>query len=174
MLRHLKLIGVLQKLPEWIPKLQTLAKLKLDSSFIYDDILETLKSMPNLLTLSLRKNACVAERLQFHFQDGWFKSLKELVITNLICLDCILIDEGALPSLETLELYLPTEDKLPTGIQHLKKLKCLRIPSYMHPKGVFFLTEYNNYVIFNTFLLIIFLDLHNTHFRDSNQWHVVY
>jgi hypothetical protein len=161
-------------LPEWIPKLQNLAKLKLDSSFIYDDILETLKSMPNLLTLSLRKNACVAERLQFHFQDGWFKSLKELVITNLICLDCILIDEGALPSLETLELYLPTEDKFPTGIQHLKKLKCLRIPSYMHPKGVFFLTEYNNYVIFNTFLLIIFLDLHNTHFRDSNQWHVVY
>jgi disease resistance protein RPM1 len=112
--------------------------------------------MPNLLTLSLRKNACVAERLQFHFQDGWFKSLKELVITNLICLDCILIDEGALPSLETLELYsIPKLDELPIGIQHLKKLKDLRIPSTAYYGGVFFLTEYNNYVIFNTNSLLL-------------------
>jgi disease resistance protein RPM1 len=154
MLRHLTLAGNLGMLPEWIPKLQNLVKLKLCYSFLKDDKMELLKNMPNLLTLSLRNDAYQTKML--HFQDGWFKNLKRLFLEDLHYLECILIDEGALPSLETLELYsIPKLDELPIGIQHLKKLKDLRIPSTAYYGGVFFLTEYNNYVIFNTNSLLL-------------------
>ncbi|KAK2387046.1 disease resistance protein RPM1 [Trifolium repens] len=131
MLRHLNLIGKLEKLPEWIPKLQNLVKLKLSYSRLNHDIMEPLKSMPNLLTLSLTDDAFQVERL--HFQDGWFKNLKQLILEDLDDLNCILIDEGALPSLETLKLCdIPKLEMLPTAIQHLKKLKDLQTPSYMN------------------------------------------
>ncbi|MCI02626.1 NB-ARC domain disease resistance protein [Trifolium medium] len=134
MLRHLTLDGKLEKLPEWIPKLQNLVKLKLDNSGLKHDTMKLLKSMSNLLTLSLRYNAFEAKRL--HFQDGWFKNLKELILIDLHQVNCILIDEGAFPSLETLELHkIPRLEMLPRGIQHLKKLKDLRTPSYMHLKN---------------------------------------
>jgi disease resistance protein RPM1 len=124
MLRHLNFIGRLEKLPEWIPKLQNLVKLKLNFSRLNHDIIELLKSMSNLLTLSLKNSAYVGERL--HFQDGWFKNLKELILEELYKVNCILIDEGALPSLEYLILWhIPKVKTLPTGIQHLKKLKHL-------------------------------------------------
>ncbi|GAU29582.1 hypothetical protein TSUD_153320 [Trifolium subterraneum] len=120
MLRHLKLIGRLEKLPEWIPKLKNLVKLKLKHSDLKHDAMELLKSMTNLLTLSLRKNAFGDKRI--HFQDGWFKNLKVLILALLFCVESIHIDEGALPSLETFEFY-HTQNVFPTGIQHLKKLK---------------------------------------------------
>ncbi|WJX37528.1 hypothetical protein P8452_25285 [Trifolium repens] len=125
MLRHLHLIGKLEKMPEWIPKLQNLVKLKLNNSHLKHDIMELLKSMPNFLTLSLRDNAFKGERL--HFQDGWFKNLKQLILEDLCDLNCILIDEGTLPSLETLKLCdNPNLERLPIGIQHLKNLKDLQ------------------------------------------------
>ncbi|GAU41226.1 hypothetical protein TSUD_129020 [Trifolium subterraneum] len=116
MLRHLTLEGKLEMLPEWIPKLQNLVKLKLKYSQLTDDKMELLKSMPNLLSLSLRENAYEAERL--HFQDGWFKNLKHLYLEDLENLNYIIIDEGALRSLEKLQL---------TFIRHLKTKSALEL-----------------------------------------------
>jgi disease resistance protein RPM1 len=131
MLRHLTLDGKLEMLPEWIPKLQNLVKLNLKYSQLTDDKMKLLKSMPNLLSLSLRENAYEAERL--HFQDGWFKNLKHLYLEDLENLNYIIIDEGALRSLEKLQLtFIRHLKTLPTGIQHLKKLEVLSIKQMSH------------------------------------------
>ncbi|RHN67296.1 putative P-loop containing nucleoside triphosphate hydrolase, leucine-rich repeat domain, L [Medicago truncatula] len=131
MLRHLTLDGKLEMLPLWIPKLQNLVKLKLKYSQLTDDKMKLLKSMPNLLTLSLSNNAYEAERL--HFQDGWFENLKQLYLEDLENLNYIIIDEGALRSLKKLSLtFLRHLKTLPTGIQHLKKLEVLSIKQMSH------------------------------------------
>ncbi|CAJ2639964.1 unnamed protein product [Trifolium pratense] len=131
MLRHLTLEGKLEMLPEWIPKLQNLVKLKLKYSELTDDKMELLKSMPNLLSLSLRENAYEAETL--HFQHGWFENLKHLYLEDLENLNYIIIDEGALCSLKKLQLtFIRHLKTLPTGIQHLKKLEVLNIKQMSH------------------------------------------
>jgi disease resistance protein RPM1 len=137
-LRYLVLHGELEKLPEWIPELQYLVKLKLIySKLTDDDIMESLKSMPNLLSISLREDAYVGETL--HFQNEWFMNLKELYLVGLKNLKSILIGQGALPSLKKLHIFsTPQLKALPTGIQHLKKLEDLD----MRDMGYDFMTNF--------------------------------
>ncbi|MCH91220.1 disease resistance protein [Trifolium medium] len=127
-LQYLVLDGQLEKLPEWIQKLQNLVKLKLVSSKLTEDSMKLLKSRPNLLSISLMENAYVGETL--HFQNEWFKNLKELYLDDLDNLKDILIDQGALPSLKKFNIHSVSVLQLktiPTGIRHLKKLEDLSI-----------------------------------------------
>ncbi|GAU23769.1 hypothetical protein TSUD_128740 [Trifolium subterraneum] len=127
-LRSLALAGLLVKLPEWIPKHQNLFQLRLYASKLTEDPMKLLKSMPNLLSITLGVDAYVGETL--HFQNEWFKNLKELYLLGLHDLKSILIDQGALPSLEKLSLLRGHRlRRFPIGIQHLKKLEDLSIAS---------------------------------------------
>ncbi|GAU29579.1 hypothetical protein TSUD_153290 [Trifolium subterraneum] len=124
-LQYLELRGWLEKLPEWIQKHQNLVQLDLDDSKLTEDPMELFKSMPNLLSISFN-DAYVGETL--HFQNGWFKNLKELQLIFMDNLKSILIDQGALPSLERMRISnAPQLQRLPTGFQHLKKLEHLTI-----------------------------------------------
>jgi disease resistance protein RPM1 len=133
MLRKVKLDWMLEKFPGWILKLQNLAKLevKLMYSKPTDVILKLLKSMPNLMSLKITSFCFDHEDglEKLHFQNGWFRNLKELCLTNFKNLSYILIDEGALCSLKKLQLLssMGQLKTLPTGIQHLKKLEVLNI-----------------------------------------------
>ncbi|PNX78596.1 disease resistance protein rpm1-like, partial [Trifolium pratense] len=118
-LRKLQLHGKLQKLPKSILELQNLVVLKLSKSKLTEDLMESLQSLQHsLLILSIGDDAYQGSHL--HFQNGWFQKLKELYVAlGLGHGDInIVIDKGALPSLQKLHL----EKNIPTGIQHLKKL----------------------------------------------------
>ncbi|GAU41227.1 hypothetical protein TSUD_129030 [Trifolium subterraneum] len=58
-LQYLVLEGQLEKLPKWIPKHQNLVHLYLVSSKLAEDPMKLLKSMPNLLSISLHIDAYV-------------------------------------------------------------------------------------------------------------------
>lgn len=126
MLRDIRLYGKLEKLPEWIPKLQNLVELKLECSQLTDDPMESLKHMQHLLSLYISHHGYEGESL--YFQNGGFHKLKELNIGNSSSLRSIIIDKGSLCSLRKLELWRNAQLKtVPTGIQHLEKLKILNI-----------------------------------------------
>ncbi|XP_014517261.2 disease resistance protein RPM1, partial [Vigna radiata var. radiata] len=126
-LRKLFLDIKLEKLPNWIPQLHDLERLILRHSDLTNDPLESLKDMPSLLVLSLSH---AYEGQTLHFKSGGFKKLRKLNLEHLWNLNSILIDETALQSLEHLNLKgLDELRTVPDGIQHLKKLKFLLVPS---------------------------------------------
>ncbi|GMN70943.1 hypothetical protein TIFTF001_055901, partial [Ficus carica] len=124
-LRNIFLKGRLKKLPEWFTHLQsTLVKLRLKYSMLEDDPLEVLQNMHILLELEIRRDAYVGE--QIHIKEGAFPKLKVLVLGNLSRLRSFIIEETALPVLEGLYLGpCPQMKDVPSGLQHLKKLKTL-------------------------------------------------
>ncbi|MCH80081.1 disease resistance protein [Trifolium medium] len=125
-LRKLKLMGILQKLPEWIPKLQNLVELFLGHSRLPEDSLKSLNCLQHLLSLTFQMHSY--EGLFWHFEDGWFQKLKELNAIYLQELRFVIIDKGALPSLKKLNFgILWNLENIPIGIQHLEKLEVLRI-----------------------------------------------
>ncbi|XP_045827052.1 disease resistance protein RPM1-like isoform X3 [Trifolium pratense] len=125
-LRKLKLHGILQKLPEWIPKLQNLVELFLGHSRLTEDSLKSLNCLQHLLSLTFQMHSY--EGLFLHFEDGWFQKLKTLNVIYCIKLRLVIIDKGALPSLKMLNLgILWNLENIPIGIQHLEKLEVLRI-----------------------------------------------
>ncbi|XP_059632319.1 disease resistance protein RPM1-like [Cornus florida] len=119
-LECLFLHGRLGKLPDWIPKLQNLVRLSLNYSGLSGDPIKTLQDLPNLLLLALRKGYD-GERL--YFGAHGFHKLKVLYLYELQELNSLLIEEGALPLLEELEIGpSPQLKEVPSAIQHLKKL----------------------------------------------------
>jgi disease resistance protein RPM1 len=61
-----------------------------------------------------------------HFQDGGFQKWKELILSHLNGVNHILIEKGALLSLEHLKLEkIPQLKVVPSGIKHLDKLKTI-------------------------------------------------
>ncbi|GAU29580.1 hypothetical protein TSUD_153300 [Trifolium subterraneum] len=128
MLQFLRLQGELEKLPKWISKLQNLVKLRVHNSMLTYDITKLLKSLPNLLSLSIVSCDYKNEFRRLHFQVGSFMNLKELHLEDLTNLNDILIEDGALCSLSMLVLCrIPKLKTIPTGIQHLKKFDHLKI-----------------------------------------------
>jgi disease resistance protein RPM1 len=120
-LRKLELHGKLQKLPNWILKLQNLVVLKLLKSGLTEDLMESLQSLQHsLLILYIGDDAY--QGLCLHFKKGWFQKLKELYVGHGNSSN-IVIDKGALLSLKKLHV----EKNIPAGIQHLKKLEVLYI-----------------------------------------------
>ncbi|GAU16455.1 hypothetical protein TSUD_118040 [Trifolium subterraneum] len=124
---HLRVLNLkcrLTKLPNWIPNLKYLVKLRLCLSKFEDDPLNSLKNLPNLSRLSLWDDAFYGERL--HFQKGWFHKLKELDLTRLNRLSFVSIDREALLSLEHLRFNSNPQLKvLPEDLKNLKNLQFL-------------------------------------------------
>ncbi|MCI33665.1 NBS-containing resistance-like protein, partial [Trifolium medium] len=56
-LQRLHLQARLEKLPDWIPKFESLVQIMLALSKLKDDPMQSLKNLPNLLKLSLWENA---------------------------------------------------------------------------------------------------------------------
>ncbi|KAK7333404.1 hypothetical protein VNO80_30173 [Phaseolus coccineus] len=127
-LKKLFLDMKLERLPNWIPQLRNLERLTLCYSDLTKDQWESLKDMRSLMVLSLT-HAYKDEKLDF--LPGRFPKLRKLILSNLSNLTSIVIhDDTSLPSLEYFELTcLEKLKSVPEGIQHLKKLKCLDVPS---------------------------------------------
>jgi len=125
-LRRLHLKARLEKMPNWISKLEFLVHIRLALSNLKDDPLRSLQNLPNLLKLTFWDNAYDGETL--HFQSGGFPRLKELNMARLNTVSAILIDEGALVSLEYLQITKITHlKKVPSGIKALDSLKVIDI-----------------------------------------------
>ncbi|CAL5347946.1 unnamed protein product [Camellia sinensis] len=101
-LQCLNLGGRLEKLPDWIPKLQNLVKLSLLHSGLTNDPLKALQVLPSLEHLHLWK-ACDGKQL--YFEVGSFQKLKQLDLLELEGLNSVIIEEeeGLLPVTHTVE-----------------------------------------------------------------------
>ncbi|PNY07417.1 NBS-containing resistance-like protein [Trifolium pratense] len=123
-LQRLHLKARLEMLPNWISKLEFVAEIRLGLSKLKDDPLQSLQSLPNLQKLGLWDNAYDGEILQFH--SGGFLKLRRLELRRLDRVNSVLIDKGALPSLEYLTMEKnPQLKEIPSGIRHLDNLKCI-------------------------------------------------
>ncbi|KAG5066147.1 hypothetical protein JHK86_009878 [Glycine max] len=110
-LRRLKLKARLEKMPNWISKLEYLIYIRLALSNLKDDPLRWLENFPNLLKLSLWDNAYDGEIL--HFQSRGFPKLKKLELSCLNRVNFFIMDKGALVCLEHFAI---------TKMSHLKKV----------------------------------------------------
>ncbi|XP_045825005.1 disease resistance protein RPM1-like [Trifolium pratense] len=123
-LQRLHLKAKLDILPDWIPKLEFLVEIKLALSKLKDDLLQSLKNLPNLQKFGLWDNAYDGEIL--HFQNGGFLKLRKLDLCHLNRVNSVLIDKGALPSLEYLKIdRIPQLKEVPSGIRFLYNLKVI-------------------------------------------------
>lgn len=124
-LQSLWLGGQLDRLPNWISKLHNLSKLILSYSNLMEDSVEVLQALPNLKYLVLFW-AYNGERM--HFEGGGFQKLQYLYLAGLDYLNEMLIDEGALPLLESLEIGpCPMLEEVPSGLENLR---CLEVLSF--------------------------------------------
>jgi len=125
-LQRLHLKARLQKLPDWIPELECLVKVRLSFSMLKDDPLQSLKDLPNLVSLCLWDNCYDGEI--FHFQNGGFLKLMTLNLRCLNKVNSVVIDNGTLLSLEHLTLEkIPQLKEVPFGIKLMHKLKDIHI-----------------------------------------------
>ena len=116
LLQSLVLRGRLENLPEWIPKLKSIVRIGLTWSRLIDDPLEILQALPNLMNLVIYQGY---EGGQLHIEEGGFQKLKFLGLTNLKILNRLIIDEGALPLLEKIEIGpCPLLEEVPFGKCH--------------------------------------------------------
>ncbi|KAM3743902.1 hypothetical protein ACB098_06G011100 [Castanea mollissima] len=124
LLQTLCLSGRLEKFPEWILKLKSIARISLNWSKLMEDPLKVLQALPNLNSLWLH-DGYGGE--QSHIGGGGFQKLKLLGLRKLGGLNRLIIDEGALPLLEHLVIgECPQLKEVPSGIHHLKSLKHLQ------------------------------------------------
>ena len=89
-----------------------------------DDPLKLLQAMPILMDLCLY-DGYMGEQL--HIERGGFQKLKKLRLRSLRGLNRLMIDEGALPLLDQLEIGPCIDSFLVTGIHHQKSLKYLEL-----------------------------------------------
>ncbi|XP_010244175.1 PREDICTED: disease resistance protein RPM1-like [Nelumbo nucifera] len=121
LLRRLWLDAKLNNLPYWLSSLENLVYLRLGWSWLRDDPIKVLQSLPKLEELYLNG---VYEAEQLHFEAQGFGRLRALEIGVSYNVKSVVMDDGALPVLES--LYMSTCEalkQLPLGIQHLRKLK---------------------------------------------------
>ncbi|KAK1292548.1 Disease resistance protein RPM1 [Acorus calamus] len=124
-LQKLFLIGHLQRLPRWFSVLNSLKVLRLRSSWLNEDPLRSLQSLPVLVCLELHK-AYEGEKLWC--EVGGFPSLITLRLIELSQLNQITIEEGAMMSLRELQLSRCRElNTLPQGIESLTILQKLSL-----------------------------------------------
>lgn len=124
LLQRLYLRGRLVTLPHWIPSLHSLVKLYLKWSRLKDDPLVFLQHLPNLVHLELCQ---VFEGDTLCFGAGGFKKLKHLCLDKSDELQCIEMEVGTMPCIEHLRIrHCKLLEKVPSGIEHLIKLKVLK------------------------------------------------
>ena len=123
-LQCLYIKGHLEKLPNWIQKLQHLVRLRISWSRLNEDPLKALQNLPNLLELTISDHAYNGGQL--HFKIGGFPKLKILNLQHLNALRSLMIDEGALPLLEILYIGPSRQLKeVSSRKQHLRNLEKL-------------------------------------------------
>ncbi|OMO93471.1 Disease resistance protein [Corchorus olitorius] len=123
LLERLYLYGRLEKIPDWIPSLESLVIVYLKWSRLPDDALESLQNLPNLIHLELLQ---ATEGNTLRFKAGSFKKLKHLGIDKFEGLKCIELEKGAMPCLENLSIQrCKLLERVPLGIEYLAKLKVL-------------------------------------------------
>ncbi|KAG5138410.1 hypothetical protein JHK82_023141 [Glycine max] len=122
-LQKVRLAGRLKEFPNWVAKLQNLVTLYLVWTELTHDPLPLLKDLPNLTHLCMINKAYHGEVLQF--PNRGFLNLKQILLAkDLIELKSIVIEDGALPSLEKLKLVrIGKLKEVPRGIDKLPKLK---------------------------------------------------
>ncbi|CAL5416951.1 unnamed protein product [Camellia sinensis] len=108
----------LEKLPDWILKLQNLVRLSLaGSGLTKNDQLKGLQVLPSLVRLGLWD---AYDWKQLYFEVGGFQKHKQLYLEDLKGLNSVIIEEGALPLLEELTIgRSPHLKEVPSGIHHL-------------------------------------------------------
>ncbi|KAI4328010.1 hypothetical protein L6164_020407 [Bauhinia variegata] len=122
-LQRLHLYGRLQELPNWIPSLHSLVRLYLKWSNLKSDPLVSLQDLPNLVHLELLQ---AYDGDTMCFKSGKFKKLKVLGLDKFDELRQVKVEKGAMPYLEKLIIQrCELLKKVPSGIQHLTKLKVL-------------------------------------------------
>ncbi|KAG4923894.1 hypothetical protein JHK87_049434 [Glycine soja] len=125
-LQKVRIVGVLMEFRDWVAKLQNLVTLSLLQTCLTDDPLPLLKDLPNLSSLCLLKFSYIGEILQF--PNRGFQNLKQILLNRLISLKSIVIEDGALPSLEKLKLVdIPQLKKVPSGLSKLPKLEVFHV-----------------------------------------------
>ncbi|KAL3006958.1 hypothetical protein AAZX31_08G308100 [Glycine max] len=121
-LQKLRLEGQLKEFPNWVAKLQNIVTLTLKFTQLTHDPLPLLKDLPILTHLSIHHFAYHGEVLQF--PNRGFPNLKQILLALLFELKSIVIEDGALPSLEKLQLGLIGKlTEVPRGIDKLPNLK---------------------------------------------------
>ncbi|KAL5547631.1 hypothetical protein UlMin_002862 [Ulmus minor] len=124
-LSQLSLHCRLENIPCWISNLWNLQSLRLFLSRLTDEPLKHLKTLPNLVVLTLF-GAYDGEEL--HCEEGGFRKLKKLSLWNLNGLNVVKMDIGTLPQLESLDIGpCPRLKELPYGIECLSNLKTLLV-----------------------------------------------
>ena len=122
-LQKLELVGRLNTLPRWFESLSNLTHLYLGRSYLQDDMVLSLHKLSALVFLELRKayNGKI-----LHFKAKWFPKLNRLKIVELAQLDSLVVEEGALPTIQELNLIRCLGLKaLPQGVEHLISLQKL-------------------------------------------------
>ncbi|KAL4598687.1 hypothetical protein ACB092_11G076000 [Castanea dentata] len=121
-LQKLELVGRLNMLPLWVRSLSNLTHLYLGRSYLQDDMVSSLHRLSALVLLELSKayNGKI-----LHFKAKWFP-INKLKIVELTQLDSLVVEEGALPTIQELNLIRCLELKaLPQGVEHLINLQKL-------------------------------------------------
>ncbi|KAF8028255.1 hypothetical protein BT93_E0997 [Corymbia citriodora subsp. variegata] len=123
-LQRIYLIGRLEALPHWMSSLDSLTVLQLRCSQLKDSPLLTLGNLPNLVHLRLLQ---VYEGTKLHFKANGFMKLRFLALGPFDKLTCMEVEKGSMPCLEELIIESCMQlEKLPSGIEHLEKLKVLK------------------------------------------------
>jgi disease resistance protein RPM1 len=128
LLENLHLKGRLKKVPQWIPRLNSLSRISLMWSRLEYDPLEYFQDLYNLVQLEMVDAYCLPKLV---FKAG-FKKLTILYIGQFDELEEVIIGEGAIPELRKLGLTKCKKMKtLPSGINNLafvETLNCVGMP----------------------------------------------
>ncbi|CAI9111912.1 OLC1v1012255C1 [Oldenlandia corymbosa var. corymbosa] len=122
-LQNLCLIGRLKRLPHLMSCLKGLLAVKLVSSRLKSEPLESLQHLPNLRGILFDQ---AYEGAVLNFKSGCFLKLDSLILVKLHSLEYLRIEEGAMPNLGTLAIIsLQSLQEFPWGVQHLAKVQQL-------------------------------------------------
>ncbi|GAB2230408.1 hypothetical protein Drorol1_Dr00014672 [Drosera rotundifolia] len=137
LLRRLFLEGPLKRFPDWFANLSNVVQLELvlTGSYLVEDPLKTLQTLPNLAHLGLLGGYI---GLGLYVRSTGFKRLKSLLLWNFPEVNTIIIEKGGLPILEELVLNeFPRLKNVPPGIRDLKNVTglTLHIPEAIYDES---------------------------------------
>ncbi|XP_037470162.1 disease resistance protein Pik-2-like, partial [Triticum dicoccoides] len=130
LIQSLYLDGQIDKIPDWVSSLHNLVEMELICSLLRDDqqLYGVLCKLPNLQVLKIFPGAYVGRKLVAR------SAHKFPVLRNLsfdCCIDVIEFEDGAMDTLEGLNVNFGHGVNRIVGIQHLKNLKEVKLISYM-------------------------------------------